>query len=417
MTEPAARPAGSAPDASTGLGATRSVWLLARREVLARLWTPAVVIGTVGLAVLLAGYLVLQGVVFDRSAPIRVGFVGQAIGMESGLSAGAGQLDLTVRTSQVATVAEGTDAVRSGKLDVLVSGATDALTVTVADQLDNRLRAALDSLVRAQVLDAKLAEAGLHPSDVDTAIAQAGVRQVIQLDQSDPEHDQRLAVGLTAMLLLAAALGMFGTLAARGVVEDKSSGMAESLLATVRPGWLLAGRVIGFGVLGLLQLLVVGLIGLVVGVAAGVLAGVGNGVTALCFMLLWYALGFGLYGTALAVAAGLASRPGELFRAVAPVGGVLVAAVLISVTVLATTGSSILTVALSVLPPFAPLLLPARMAANALPGWQFAVAAGLMIVAIAWLARLAGRIYPAALLRDGDPVRLTKAVGQALGRA
>lgn len=410
MTEPAAGAAGTSPETTTGLGATRSVWLLARREVLARLGTPTVVIGTVALAVLLAGYLVLQGVVFNRSAPIRVGFVGQAIGLESGLSAGAGQLDLTVRTSQVATVAEGTDAVRSGALDALVSGATDALTVTVADQLDNRLRTALDSLVRAQVLDAQLAEAGLHPSDVDRAIEQAGVRQVIQLGQNDPERDQRLAVGLTAMLLLATALGMFGTLAARGVVADKASGMAESLLATVRPGWLLAGRIIGLGVLGLVQLLVVGLIGLLVGAAAGVLDGVGNGVTALCFMLLWYALGFGLYGTALAVAAGLVSRPGDLCRAVAPVGGVLAAAVLISITVLATTGSSVLTVALSVLPPFAPLLMPARMAANALPGWQFAIAAGLLIVAIGWLARLAGRIYPAALLRDGDPVRLTEAL-------
>jgi ABC-2 type transport system permease protein len=388
-------------------GAARAIWLLARREARSRATGAPLLIGTAALAILLAGYLILQGLVIDRSQTIRVGLAGQAIGLESGLQAGAAQLGLSVDISQVATVTEGTDAVRHGRLDVLVSGATDALQVTVARELDPRLRTALDGLVRAQTLDAQLAEAGLKPSDVDSALAQAGVRQVVQLLPSDPGRGQRLVVGLAMAVLLASVLGSCGTLAARGVAEEKSSGIAEGLLAVTPPGRLLAGRIIGLGVLGLVQLLVLGLLGIAVAAAVGLPVG-GSG-AALGYGLLWFALGFCLYGTGFAVAGALVARRDQLPRAIAPVASALSVAVLAGFALLGLAGAQEgegAVAAFSVLPPFAPVLLPGRLALGSVPGWQVALAVVLMLAAIAGLARFAGRVYPSALLREGDPVRL-----------
>jgi len=387
----------------------RSVWLLARREARARATSAPVLLATAALAVLLTGYLLVQGLVIDRSATVRVGLAGQAIGLEAGLQAGTRQLGLTVQLSQVGTVTEGTDAVRTGGLDVLVSGATDALTVTVARELDPRLRTALDGLVRAQVLDAQLAEQGLRPSDVDSALASAGVKQVIELLPAESGRGPKLVVGLIIAVLLASVLAVSSTLAARGVADDKAAGLTETLLATTPPGRLLAGKLAGIGVLGLAQLLVLGLLGLLVAAAVG--APLGNGAGTLAVALLWYALGFAGYGTLFAVSGALAGNRAGLSRALAPIGTLLAVAVLGGFALLGLAGANLaggVTEVLSLLPPFAPLLLPGRFALGVASGWQVAVALVLMLATLGALARFAVQVYPAAVLRQGDPVRLTE---------
>ena len=53
-----------------------------------------------------------------------------------------------------------------------------------------------------------------------------------------------------------------GIYVAMGVVEEKSSRVVELLLSTIRPTHLLAGKVIGLGVLGFGQLLAIAVLGL-----------------------------------------------------------------------------------------------------------------------------------------------------------
>jgi ABC-2 type transport system permease protein len=53
---------------------------------------------------------------------------------------------------------------------------------------------------------------------------------------------------------------------------------------------------------------------------------------------------------------------------------------------------------LTFLPPSAPFVVPIRMALDAVPLWQAAVAVGLTVAAAIATVRLAGRLYSAALL-------------------
>ena len=61
----------------------------------------------------------------------------------------------------------------------------------------------------------------------------------------------------------------YGFWVASGVVEEKASRVVELLLATIRPSELLAGKVIGLGLLGLGQLLGIAAIGLGIAAATG----------------------------------------------------------------------------------------------------------------------------------------------------
>jgi ABC-2 type transport system permease protein len=66
-------------------------------------------------------------------------------------------------------------------------------------------------------------------------------------------------------------------------------------------------------------------------------------------------------------------------------------------------------VALSLLPPFAPVMMPARMATGDAQLWQVVVAVVLMLAAIGGMNALAGRIYSNSVLRLGSRVRLADA--------
>ncbi len=59
-------------------------------------------------------------------------------------------------------------------------------------------------------------------------------------------------------------------------------------------------------------------------------------------------------------------------------------------------------VVLSLLPPFAPTLMPARLALGTVPAWQVTVAIVLMLAAIYGMVQLAGRIYSRALMHGGE---------------
>lgn len=99
------------------------------------------------------------------------------------------------------------------------------------------------------------------------------------------------------------------------MVEEKTSRIVEILLTTVRPWQLMAGKVLGIGLVGLAQLAVV----LVAGIATGsftfppALAG-----TAAVWAVVWFLLGFAVYALVFAALGALVSRQQEVGGVTAP---------------------------------------------------------------------------------------------------
>ena len=76
------------------------------------------------------------------------------------------------------------------------------------------------------------------------------------------EDDGGEGVAFVASLVLYLQLIMYGIAVASGVVEEKASRVIEVLLATVQPRAILAGKILGIGALGLLQLALTAVVGL-----------------------------------------------------------------------------------------------------------------------------------------------------------
>jgi ABC-2 type transport system permease protein len=215
-------------------------------------------------------------------------------------------------------------------------------------------------------------------------------------------RDAATIVAIAASMLLLTSLAVYGQWVISGVVEERSNRVVELILSVVRPRDLLAGKVIGIGLLGLAQLT------LVAGLAAGLLmAGVfdapsGLGAS-LALVVPWFALGYGLYAVAYAAAGALASRQQSADAAGQPVTYTLVAAYFAGYVAVSADAHGLLANVLTVFPVTAPLVLPARSALVGVPIWEHVLAVVLVIATIYALVRFAGRVYAHGLLQAGPP--------------
>jgi ABC-2 type transport system permease protein len=391
-----------------------TVYLIARRELRVRVRTRSFVVGTAVSIVVLAVIMLVQGTLFSEgNNKSVVGLNGQAIAIAPQVTEAASRLGRQVQTREITDLGDGESLVADGELDALVSGAPANLTVLVKDELDRDLRNVLDGIVQQQVLRAQLAAIeDLNADQVlgTVASAHAAVRS---LRAPDPNRDERLAIALVIIALLYVSLVLYGSMVAQGVVEEKSSRVVETLLAAVRPGRLLAGKVLGIGLVGLFQLALIGGFGLLLAMLSSAVSITGVAAGTLLWGLVWFLLGFFLYSAVFAAAGSLVSRQEDVQAVLIPIMMVLALAFVLGFTVLAQDASGTASTVLSLIPPFTPILMPGKIALGTAAGWQILLGIGLTLAATALLTLLGGRIYRGALLQLGARSRLRDALRAA----
>jgi ABC-2 type transport system permease protein len=391
-----------------GNEALRTVLLVARREFLTRVRSRFFVIGTIAFMALLAGYIVLQALVFSRATTtVKVGFVGQAQALAQPLTAAAGTEDVKVVRKDPADISTGEDQVRNGSLDALISGDPASPQVEVKDDLNPTLAATLNAIVKQVALNRALTAAGANAAAVQTAVASASI-QIVFLDPNAALKAQRTVVGIFVAALLYTALVVYGQIVAAGVVEEKANRIIEILLGTVRPRQLLLGKVLGIGLVGFFQLALLGATALVAVSRTHVINLPNVGVTAIAGGLMWFVLGFILYALVYAAGGSLVSRQEDLASVTTPLTMLVVGTYLAFFWVEANPTNPI-GIALSIIPPLAPILMPARMATGDAQAWQVILAVILTIGEIALLNALAARIYANSVMRIGSRVKLSQA--------
>ncbi len=386
------------PGGTTGLPATI---LVARREVRMRLRSRVFVGGTVVMTVFVVVGIVAASLLAGKTTPVRVGFSGESQALERTFTATAAALGAKVTVTEIADATTGEAQVTAGTLDVLVTGSATAPTAVVNEAMPANVESALSLAAEA----ARLSDAGLSPTAIVSAMALVPVQL---LQPPNPRDTQNLLASMALGILLWIALGQYGNMVAQGVVEEKATRIMEVLLATIPPSRLLAGKVIGIGLVGLLQLTIVGAAALIAVQVTNVAAIPALGVASILGDIFWFLLGFLFYATAYAAVASLVSRQEEIQSAVAPISVFQIAGYLLMYAALPNPSGPLATVA-SLLPPFAPILMAVRMAASDVPLWQFGLATVLTIASIGGLTWLAGRMYANAALRLGTRVRFMDA--------
>jgi ABC-2 type transport system permease protein len=212
-------------------------------------------------------------------------------------------------------------------------------------------------------------------------------------------------VGFIAVGALYLAISFYAGFVLSGVVQEKSNRVAEVLLARMPAREVLAGKVLGIGLVGLAQFALIG-------AAAGIAARMTDHLDTpsipadvLVWTVLWFILGYLFYSVVYAVLGATTSRIEDAQSAIAPVTGVMLLSYF-GVMYAEENPDAALTVVLSYLPPTAPMVMTYRVAVNAAPVWQIITAALLMAIVTWALVRVAGRIYSSALLHVGSRIPL-----------
>jgi ABC-2 type transport system permease protein len=393
-----------------GLGdeTVRNLYLIARREFLTRVRTRFFLIGTLVLMVLLGGYIVLQARVLNNvTTTVKVAFVGSTQVLAPALKASAGAEGVKVETSVLPDVGTGEDQVRNGRIDVLVSGDPTGPQVAVKDKLDPIVAGTLTGLVRQEALHQALSAAGVDPATVEAKVAAAGL-QVSYLDPNAAQSGQRDVVAVFVAALLYVSMAVYGQLVASGVVEEKANRIIEILLATVRPRQLLFGKVVGIGLVGLVQLAVLGVVAIIAIDRTQAISVPSLGAWAVADGLFWFVLGFLFYALIYAAGGSLVSRQEDIGSVTGPISMILVGTYLAFFWVVSNPNNPI-GIALSLVPPFAPVLMPARIATGDASSWQIVVAIALTLAGIALMNFVAARIYINLVHRIGSRVKFVEA--------
>lgn len=388
---------------------SRAVWLVARREFVTRVRTRAFVIGTVLVLVAIAAYALFLRFIATEQSTVTLAFTPELAAVSSELESSARAIDRTLEIRQVPDVATGERLVRDDDADALLSRSDGSVRLVGKEEVPESIRGLLDGVLQTAALNDQLRQAGADPAAVRAAVESARA-EVATLERTDPQRGQRLLLGIAVAALLYGSLVFVGQAVAQGVVEEKASRVVELLLSTLRPWQLLLGKVLGLGAVGMLQLLIIAGVGLSVSAGLGVLDARGIALGTLAVGLGWYLVGILLYATVYAAAGSLVSRQEEVNSVIAPLSVTIVVAFVLSINLLIANPDSTMVAGLSLLPPFAPILMPARIAIGNAPLWQVGASVGLAVLAIVGLTWLAGRIYSTAVLRTGARVRLRDAL-------
>jgi ABC-2 type transport system permease protein len=379
------------------------VRLVAGREISTRLRDRTFLISSAVIIVLVLGAMLFQVVLASRTTSEKIGVAGAGDPYRAALVAQGKAIDVDVTVVRFADAAAAGRAVQADDVDgALVRRADGTPQLLVHRTADPPLQAVVQGAVAQVSLGQQLTQAGADLSPP----AQVPVRS---LDPNADRNGQRTAVAIVAVGLLYALLILFGQFVAQGVVEEKASRVVELLLATMRPWQLLAGKILGLGLLGLGQIVVISAVGVTGAMSFGVVDLPGQLIGTVVTVIAWFVVGYALYAALFAATASLVSRQEDLASVIMPTTFLLLAGFFISLVATGNPSGTLATVT-SFIPGLSPLVMPVRQAAGVVAWWEVALAAVLMLVAIAAVVRLGGRIYAGALLRTSGKTKLREAL-------
>ncbi len=255
----------------------------------------------------------------------------------------------------------------------------------------------------------RLTHAGLPVEEVLPLVRPVSLETVRITEEGTKKETAVLGFFLAYLLffLLFMMVTLYGAQVLNGVLEEKTSRIVEVLLAAVHPFELLGGKLAGIGLVAFTQL-GVWLTTLLVISSPGWLAAwvtfadeLPEFSPLLAFhFLLHFLIGFALYA-ALYAAVGAATNN---LQEAQQLSGVLVPFSVVPVVLLLpilNDPDSTLSVVLSLIPPFTPLLMLLRIAVKMPPLWQLVAGYALSIGFVGWVIWLSARIYRVGILMYG----------------
>ncbi|MBE2185945.1 MAG: ABC transporter permease [Rhodothermales bacterium] len=288
-----------------------------------------------------------------------------------------------------------------------------------------QLRSEVNDAVRQLRLDA----AGLSPE------AQQLLKRTPRWEASERSGEGETASRAVAGAALGFGMGfviylvmlLYGQMVMMGVMEEKQHRVLEVMASSVRPFDLLMGKVLGIGAVGLVQMAVwlgaVATLGLFAGGIAGLFIDpaslnlptgtsgdellAASGVTMpsigpglVVAFLAFFLGGYLLYASLFAAVGSAVEQQQDAQSLLLPLMMPVVLS-FVALQAVLTNPDGPVAQALSLVPFFSPILMPARMAATDVPAWEVIVSLALLVAAFLGAIWLSARIYRVGILSYG----------------
>ncbi len=405
--------------------------LIIKREYLTRLKSKVFIISTILAPVVMILLLVLPALVVTMSGDrVRQFYV----------------FDETGAVGQELVAADSvryrlTDTVPDSLRQALIRGEIEGFLVIPHELLDGEGRAlffhggtvgmTVTSRIRSDV------QRTVRDIRLDRLDTPAEVRQVLA-DRVQTEHltisaegeetahsEFYMVLGFIMGFIIYGAMFGYGAVIMRSVMEEKTSRIVEVIASAVRPFELLMGKVAGVALLGLTQFTIWAVSGAMLLAVAGPLisffytpatpetvnaAESAAEVAAFSIppigpmiwigFVLFFLLGFLIYSALFAAVGSAVDQESDSQQLQIPIIMLIIVPIMFLMPV-SDDPASTLSIVLSMVPFFAPILMPVRMAVLQIPFWQFGLTILLMILTFVVLIWLSARIYRTGILMYG----------------
>jgi ABC-2 type transport system permease protein len=416
----------------------RNVLIIIRREFLERVRTKSFLLGTVLFPVFLLAMVFLPALMRTGGGERTLVMVDEApgtIGAQVAAALEAPSEDERAIRYAVERVGGPIDArrdelnrrVEAQEVDGYVWIGPDVLTASEVQyrardvtrlQVVEDLEKALTGIVQVE----RLAGSGITPQQVADVVRPVRVRAA-RITGGGEEGGNLFSTLITSYVLgflFIQLIAIYGQNAMRSVLEEKNNRIVEVIVSSVKATHLMAGKVLGLASVALLQVGIWAGFGLLVstlaprlgprfGMDAGPLRALQMSPSVWGALLIFFVLGFVLYAALYAAAGSTVTSEQEAQQLAFPLMMPLFIPIVFIMPILTDPlGSTART--LSMIPLFAPVVMPMRVVATDIPLWEIALSVGLLVLGMAAVVWLAAKIYRVGILSTGKKPSLRELV-------
>lgn len=408
------------------------LWFVIKREYLTRVVTKGFVIGTIAIPVLIIGLIVFQVVMAERQ-PLHTQVI--SIADETGaLGPGVASLLATQKLPDknpaflIIRVYERPSSLQSLRAQltamtlrrqlngylwipsgVLSGQGKPELVVrnpgafTMLNEFNGALREAM--------ITARLKSRGVQVENLSTLLDAADVRLIHLTQQGESEDKGQVYIVVIVMAtVLYGSLLMYGITTMRSVLEEKTTRIMEILVSSIRPFEFLVGKILGVAAVGLTQFLIWAVSGgLLAAYGARMVGGAnpaGSGLridlppAVLAYAVIYFIIGYFLFASMYAAVGSVVSSEQDAQQLQMPITLLLVGSFLLFGIVMRDPNSNV-SIALSMIPFFAPILMVIRIALQPPPLWQIGLSLLLLALTTLGVIYASARIYRVGVLMYG----------------
>ena len=364
----------------------RALWLVTRRELRTRVVSRTFLIGLGVTVALIFGVFGMGSVLGGDDDPIEIAVTGSAPANTADfirLLADATGRDVELTAADPATARQLLD-------DEEVAGVLQGSQLLMR-QTDDEIVSLVAPAFREAVLIGGLDDLAVDDAAAEELLTASAGLEIVETEP-DPDSGARRAVSFASVILMFAAIQVAGSYIMLGVFEEKSTKVVELVLSSIPARYLLGGKVIGIGVLGIAQVLVMAASALAAASLFGSSALPALNATLIGTAVIWFVLGYLLYGAVFAAGASLAPRQEDAQSTLGPISIVLMVSYFAAIFTASDPSGTAATV-LSWIPLTAPFVMPGRIAENAVATWELMAVIGVTTAAAVAVFLLAERIY------------------------